>query len=73
MRPNSGGTAKSQKKQRKIKRYTDQNNQRMPKIMLRRGSLAHDRLKCDHALAFFTEGDSRFRRAQVSAPQTIAL
>jgi Na+-translocating ferredoxin:NAD+ oxidoreductase RnfD subunit len=25
------------------------------------------------ALAFFTEGDSRFRRAQVSAPQTIAL
>jgi hypothetical protein len=24
-------------------------------------------------LAFFTEGDSRFRRAQVSAPQTIAL
>jgi len=35
--------------------------------------LEHDRFKSDHALTFFTEGDSRLRRAQVSAPQTIAL
>jgi hypothetical protein len=27
-------------------------------------ALEHDRFKCDHALAFFNEGDSRFSSAQ---------